>query len=414
MNLCICTDLSLKENNGGVDRITNLAKNASKNGVNVYLVDRSLRRSFFSLFFDGDRYYEFINGTAREHDYPLRCRFLFPGLTKLLQEIFNRIICLLTFSFSQAVCLSYVIDPYLFVKLFFVCKRERIDLIQCEFHVTVPSSFVAKKLLNIPIIYDAHNIETEIIGDIPNISSTYIAATKLVEKMSCFVCDLIFVVSEKDREQLASLGIPRNKIEVIPNSVDVNKFSPTINGDKIRDQYRLHGRIVLIFHGPLGYPPNEEAALMLTEKVLPSVLKRHPNVSLLLVGRNPPRIFHPNIIITGFVKDLPEFIAASDIGVVPLLRGGGTRIKLLEYMACGKPVVSTMKGAEGLDLKNGHDILMSKYPDSQFIDLIFEMIEDDKLRKRMGLNARKKIESYYNWETTAKRAVQVYKTILQI
>jgi glycosyltransferase involved in cell wall biosynthesis len=414
MNLCICTDLPLKENNGGVDRITNLARNISKHGVNVYLVDRSLKRSFISLFLDGDKYYEFKNGVVREHDYPLRVRFLFPGLTKLLQEIFNRIICVLTFSFSPAVCLSYVIDPYLFVKLFFVCKRERIDLMQCEFHVTVPSSFVAKKLLNIPLIYDAHNVETEIIGDMPNISSAFIAATKLVEKMSCLICDLIFVVSEKDREQLTSLGIPRNKIEVIPNSVDINTFSPTINGDKIRNQYELHGRIVLIFHGTLGYPPNEEAALMLAEEVLPSVLKRHPNVSLLLVGRNPPKISHPNIIVTGFAEDLPEYIAASDIGVVPLLRGGGTRIKILEYMACGKAVVSTMKGAEGLGLQNGHDILMSKYPDSQFVDLIFEMIEDDKLRKRIGLNARKKIESFYDWETTAKRAVQVYKAILCI
>lgn len=393
---------------GGVDRIINLAKNISKQKINVYLVDSALKKSLFSLLLDNDRYYQIKNGIAIEHHYPLRIRFLFPGLTRLVQEILNRLISLLTFTTLSVAGFSYIMDPYLIVKSYYVCRKERIDLIQCEFPITAPSSFVVKKLLNVPLIYDAHNIETELIRSLSNVSSIFAAITKLIENISCTICDSIFVVSERDKEQLTTWGIPEHKIEVIPNSVEVTKFSTTLNGNKIRNQYLLNDKIVIVFHGSLSYPPNEEAARILANSILPSILKKYPNVYLLLVGRDPPKISHPNIIVTGFVENLPEYLAAADIAVVPLLKGGGTRIKILEYMACGKAVVSTVKGAEGLNLQNGKDILMTKYPDSKFIDLVLKLIEDSDLRKNIGASARKKVELSYNWEETAKRAVRSY------
>jgi glycosyltransferase involved in cell wall biosynthesis len=152
----------------------------------------------------------------------------------------------------------------------------------------------------------------------------------------------------------------------------------------------------------------------LAQRILPEILKHHPETYLLLVGRNPPRLSHPNIVLTGFVEKLPEYIAAADIAVVPLLRGGGTRIKIIQYMACGIPVVSTIKGAEGLSLQNGTDILMTEHPDSEFTNLILKLVEDDSLRKKIGINARKKVELLYDWEKTAENAVQVYKDLLRI
>ncbi|MGD0977582.1 MAG: glycosyltransferase family 4 protein [Candidatus Bathyarchaeia archaeon] len=396
---------------GGVDRIINLAKNVSKHEVNVYLIDRSLKKSLFSLILDNDKYYQIKSGIVKECDYPLHIRFLFPGLIKLAQEILNRITSLL-FSTLSVGSLSYVLDPYLIVKSYFVCRKERVDLIQCEFPTTAPPSFVVKKLLNIPLIYDAHNAETELMRSLPNVSRVFVVMTKLVENMSCMMCDLIFVVSERDKEQLASFGIPENKIEVIPNSVEVNRYLRTSNGKKVRNKYKLNNRIVMIFHGNLGYAPNEEAVRILTNDVLPNILEKHPDVFLLLVGRNPPKIHHPNIIVTGFVENLPEYIAAADIALVPLLKGGGTRIKILEYMACGKAVVSTVKGAEGLNVQNGRDILMTANPDSKFIDLVLKLIKDGDLRKRIGTNARRNVGLFYEWEETAKKAVQSYNKLV--
>ena len=412
INLCICTNASLEDYSGGVDRIISLAKNVSKHEVNVYLVDRTLKKSLFSLFLDNDRYHQIENGVTKEHHYPLRISFFFPGLTKLAQEILNRLASLLTFSSLSEVGLFSLIDPYLIVKLFFVCRKEKIDLIQCELPFTTPSSFIVKKLLNIPLIYDAHNVETERLLSMANVSSTYAAMTKLIEHTSCMISDSIFVVSERDKEQLVSWGIPERKTEVIPNSVELNKFSTVSEENKIRNQYNLKDKIVMIFHGPLAYPPNEEAARILANSVLPNILEKYPNVYLLLVGRNPPKISHPNIIVTGFVENLPEYIAAADIAVVPLLSGGGTRIKILEYMACGKAVVSTAKGAEGLNLQNGRDILITKYPDSEFANLVLKLIEDRGMRRKIGMNARKRIELFYDWEKNAKRAVQIYNNLV--
>jgi len=134
----------------------------------------------------------------------------------------------------------------------------------------------------------------------------------------------------------------------------------------------------------------------------------------MLVGEHPPRFFHPNIIITGFVEDLPEYIAAADIAVVPLLGGGGTKIKVLEYMACGKAVISTQRGAEGLYLQNGNDILITNYPDLEFMKLIFDLIENPDLTKKIGENARKKIELFYDWEKNSKRAVEIYSDLVRM
>jgi glycosyltransferase involved in cell wall biosynthesis len=411
LNLCICTHASLEDyGGGGVDRIISLAKSVSKHEVNVYLIDRSLKKSLFSLLLDGDKYYEIKNGTVKEYDYPLHIRFLFPGLTKLAQEILNRIISLLTFSALGN--LSCVLDPYLFAKLYFVCRKERIDLVQCEYHTTAPPSFIVKKLLNVPLIYDAHNVETYLIKSLPNVSGVFATMTELVENMSCMMCDLIFVVSERDKEQFALLGIPENKIEVLPNSIDVNRYSTLSDREKVRNKYKLNDRIVMIFHGLLNYAPNEEAVRVLTNDILPDILKRHPDTYLLLVGRYPPKISHPNVIVTGFVENLPEYIAAADIAVVPLVKGGGTRIKILEYMACGKAVVSTRKGAEGLNVRDGRDILLTEHPDSKFTYLVLKLIENVELRKKLGINAQRNAGSLYEWEKNAKKAVHIYNRLV--
>jgi len=117
-------------------------------------------------------------------------------------------------------------------------------------------------------------------------------------------------------------------------------------------------------------------------------------------------------VITGYVENLPEYIAAADLAIVPLLRGGGTRIKILEYMASGKAVVSTLKGAEGLNLQNGVDILLTEYPNSKFVDLVLKLIGDSALRRRIGVNAQKKAELLYDWAKTAHKAVEIYAKLI--
>ncbi len=365
INLCVCTHLPLDNHTGAVDRIMALAKNVSKNDVNVYLVNRSLTKSLSAIFVDKDKYFRIRNGQITELSYPFRIRLLIPGPLKFLQEITNRILGIVTASVMSEMVLSYALDPYLLVKLLFVCKKENIDIIQCESPIPILPSFAAKKLLNIPLVCDSHNVETDRVRSMGNVGSLYATATELMEKNGCRVCDSVFTVSETDKKTFMSWGIAENKFVIIPNSVDLNQFSTAENGERIRDKYKLRNKTVLIFHGDLLYPPNQEAIQIITDTIMPRIVEENPSTYTFIVGRNPPKISGANIITTGFVKDLHQYIAAADIAIVPLLKGGGTRIKIIEYMACGKPVVSTTKGAEGIKLKNGSDILLACCPDTQ-------------------------------------------------
>ena len=409
INLCVCTSWWLGLTHGGVDRIKNFTRNVSRNGVNVYLVDRSIEKSLSGLIWDKDRYQEIKDGVSYARNYPSYVRFLLPGMIKFFQEVLNLWASLLTAIKGLGLFLP---DPYLIVKLFFVCRKERIDIIQFEFPSTAFSSFIVKKVTGIPLIYDAHNIESERLGSMKNASKLFVALMKRMELMSCNVSDSVFVVSENDRARLLSWGIPEKKVTVIPNSVELDKFSPAIDGCRIRDKYSLRNSFVIIFHGFLSYQPNREAAQILLD-LFPSLLRKYGSVRLLLVGKNPPETSpHPNIIVTGFVENVQEYIAAADLAVVPLLSGGGTKLKMLEYMACGKAIVSTMKAAEGLDLEHEKDVLMSRYPDSEFTNLVLRSIEDSNLRKKIGTNARKKVEKLYNWEKNAKKAVGIYRNLV--
>jgi polysaccharide biosynthesis protein PslH len=410
LNLCICTDLQLDGKTGAAARIMDLAKNVSKSNVTVFVVNRAIQKSFRSFIIDDDKYYRIKNGVIEELDYPLSVRFLFPGAIKFWQEILNRLVSIATFSNLHEISFSHLIDPHLIVKLLHVGKKEQIDLLQCEFPITAPSAFIAKKLLQIPLIYDAHNVEAERMAAMPDISSTYAGITKVTEKICCTISNSIFVVSEIDKEHLVKWGISEQKLETIPNSVDISKYSTELN-QEIRNQYHLNGKIVVIFHGPLKYLPNKEATEILINEIMPRIWEKYPEVYLFLVGNDPPKISHPNVVTTGFVENLPNYIAAADIAVVPLLSGGGTRIKILEYMASGKPIVSTQKGAEGLDLINGEDILITKNPDSQFVNAVSRLIADSSLRKKIGANAKKKALSY-DWAITAEKAVKIYNKLV--
>jgi glycosyltransferase involved in cell wall biosynthesis len=330
-----------------------------------------------------------------------------------LQEIFNRLISKITLTTLSEISAAYSLDPYLIVKLFFVCKKEKINLIQCELPITGPSSFIVKKILNIPLVYDAHNVETERVSGMPNVSGIYVAITRILENTVCKISDTIFTVSQRDKDQYALRGTPEQKIVVIPNSIDTKKLSNIGDGTRVKNKYNLYGKTVLIFHGPLKYPPNEEAAKLLAKTIIPEIVAKYPNVYLLLVGEQPPKITQDHIIVTGFVENIYEYIAAADIAVVPLQSGGGTRIKIVEYLACGKAIVSTLKGAEGLNLQDSQDIFLTEDPDSKFIDSIIKLIVDPELRKKMGANAKNKAQQLYDWTKTTEKAVENYNKLIK-
>lgn len=167
--------------------------------------------------------------------------------------------------------------------------------------------------------------------------------------------NMVSVCSDHDAERLRRRGGPA-QVLVIPNTIpDRLPLPPAPTQTGVR----------LLFIGALNYEPNEDAALHLVRDILPLIRHRCGNgVRLLIVGRSPtPAVralqSHVGVEVHGDVADVESFYQASDIVVAPIRFGGGTRIKIIEAMAMGRPVVSTRLGAEGLGLRDGHDVLLA-------------------------------------------------------
>jgi glycosyltransferase involved in cell wall biosynthesis len=209
--------------------------------------------------------------------------------------------------------------------------------------------------------------------------------------------DAITVTSPRDAARVRAAR-PGARVAVVPNGVDVERFRPR-PGDPLPD-----GRTVLFF-GALDYYPNSEGLLAFLDEAWPRVLATHPAARLRVLGRRPPPALvarqGPGIEIAGFVEDLRPSLAAAAVVVVPLRLGGGTRLKILEAMAMGKPVVSTSLGAEGLDAAHGRELLLADDPE-RFAAEVRRVLGDRALAARLGKAARAFVERRYAWRASAR------------
>lgn len=153
----------------------------------------------------------------------------------------------------------------------------------------------------------------------------------------------------------------------------------------------------LIFTGSLSYDANYEAMRWFLERVFPRVLAARPQARLTITGdpagRALPR--SPNVRQTGIVEDIRPLVAASWLSLAPLRHGGGTRLKILESMALGTPVVATRKGAEGLDVVHGEHLLVADEPE-ELARLVLRLLADGELRAHLAENGRRLVAERYD------------------
>lgn len=184
-----------------------------------------------------------------------------------------------------------------------------------------------------------------------------------------------FVCSEKDRHHLATKWrLPG--IVTIPNSATIKSQLPVV------------AEPTLLFLGAYWYEPNVQAADFLIAKIWPLVRRAVPSARLIIAGSRPEEIRAysrsiPGVEFTGFVDDLENVYRRSRIVCCPVLRGGGTRIKIIEAAAYGKPIVATSMGAEGLDFRDGHEFLLRDDPGS-FADACVNLLANDSICNSLG------------------------------
>jgi glycosyltransferase involved in cell wall biosynthesis len=272
-------------------------------------------------------------------------------------------------------------------------------------------TFFIKKIFNKPIVVDSHDVFQAL--RIKHLNTLRKFIETFLETVAYRQASLILVVSEKEKQVLMKSRICSKKIVVIANGVDTKTFSPLLKSAKSRTNNSARRSYSVVFVGNMEYLPNQEAANLIVSKIAPKVTAKIRDVNFLIIGRTPPKLLTnmPHVTFTGTVKTIADFLATSDIAIAPLLQGSGTRLKILEYLSCGLPVVSTSIGAEGLDVEDGINILIEDDMD-KFADKIIDLLMDKKLRRKLGMAARKLVVKKYDWQSIGKRLDEVYQLVI--
>jgi len=264
----------------------------------------------------------------------------------------------------------------------------------------------AIRLLAKPVrlIYHSHNVEYILRKEKHN--QFIVKITRFAERRILHEVDTATAVSPIDSHQFELLyGI---KPKILPNGVDIDTFNhvSTVQIQTVKKKYELTDETVL-FMGSYLYKPNQEAIDFLIKKVIPKVVQRQPDTRLAIVGGKVPYkkswLINPGCIP---FQDLPAFVKACTICAAPIFSGSGTRLKILEYMAAGKPVVATTKGAEGLDVKDGKHILLADSSDG-FVKAISKLLTDSQFSSSIGEKGYNFISSNYSWDHIIKEFVNV-------
>jgi len=373
--------------------------------VKLYYTIKSLSLLGSDVFFvtaEDKYYYKVVNGIFKKKRYPsflrnspitkgIKCYLSFLGITPDIFVLYHPLI-----------------NFKLWFKVLYVALKERVDIIQAEFTCFgIPALFI-KFLTSVPVCLVEHNVETFQIPEVTKINKKGRKVIETIEKFACKFCDRVITVSEEDEKRLKSLGINSKKILVIPHGVDLNLFKKA-DGTSVRRKYKLRFP-TLIFHGVYAYKPNYDAVKIIIEKILPGLKKKGIKAKVLAVGAFPPKdITHPDLIFTDKVRNLPDYIDAADIAIVPIKTGGGMRMKILEYFAAKKPVISTKKGAEGISVKNEKEIILADA--EEFPEQIVRLIKSKRLRDKIAENAFKFVKNY-DWKSICKKYIDLYNCFL--
>jgi glycosyltransferase involved in cell wall biosynthesis len=216
--------------------------------------------------------------------------------------------------------------------------------------------------------------------------------------------DWIVAVSPDDARLIQEqFGQPR--VAVVDNGIDRDYFA-SVKPEPAAQQ--------ILFLGALDWRPNLDAVDLLLENVFPHVLAQEPSAQLLIVGRRPPANLAarirtmPGVELHADVPDVRPFLAQSGVMTVPLRIGGGSRLKILEALAAGLPVVSTTVGAEGLCIEPGRDFVRADTA-AEMIGALVEAIRRPEPLRQMARQGRELVLGRYDWDVLAVKLEQVWE-----
>jgi glycosyltransferase involved in cell wall biosynthesis len=292
-------------------------------------------------------------------------------------------------------------------------KRETFDLVWIENTITYPFAKEIIKGLRSPqppVLCNAHNIETLVQQRIAVNASTseerryFRKQTDLMRAMEMEayrISDLVIQCSEQDAE-LGREMVPETEFFVVGNGVNIDYFQS-------RSDARRHDRPTVVFTAGFGYGPNCEGLEFFVRKVFPLIRRDCPDCRFVFAGSQATEINKKLEINDASIecysnpKDIRPYFEEAWVYVVPLLAGGGTRLKILEAMSMRRSIVSTSLGAEGIPCTDGVHLVLADEPE-QFAKEVVALLKDPERRARLEQEAIKWVRANYSWDILTDQA----------
>lgn len=292
-----------------------------------------------------------------------------------------------------------------------ILQETDFDIVQLEGLYVCPYIPVIRKNSSAKIVYRAHNIEHEIwertsINTKPPTKWYLKILSKRIKKFELRLLnqyDLIVPITERDSLLLNKMGNSKPS-HVSQTGIDSSVLVP--NAKNLEHPSLFH-------IGSLEWAPNQEGLVWFIENCWPAIHEKYTELKFYVAGRNAPlwlqkKLESPNVIFEGEVADAYEFMNSKSIMIVPLLSGSGMRIKVIEGMALGKPIVSTKVGTEGISTTSGKNIVVADNT-IDFINSISELIENRQHFDEISKNAIEFIHENFDNLNSASALVEFYK-----
>lgn len=299
-------------------------------------------------------------------------------------------------------------------KLIKILEEETFDIIHLESVYTTPYIELIREKSKAKIIYHEHNIEYLIwqtsASNTKNLLKRFYlnhlsARLKAYEKNIINKVDGIACITQNDAKELVNLGCEK-EIEVVPFGVNLEH----VKSNKEEEYPSL-------FHlGSMDWGPNVQGVRWFLKKVWPRIHKDFPELKLYLAGRKMPfwlkKGFYPNVEIVGEVENAYDFMKSKGIMIVPLHSGSGVRVKIIEGMALGKPIIATFHAASGIAYTSNENIFIANTA-QEFQEKIKILVEQPYYAKSMGEKANHFIETRHSIEIATLHLVKLYNKLLK-
>jgi polysaccharide biosynthesis protein PslH len=306
-------------------------------------------------------------------------------------------------------------DPAFEALLLKEIKSNEYDVIQFEGLMVSLYLPAIQRATNARLIYRAHNIENMVWARLAQQKTDpfkryylqmHARRIKNYELQQLNKFDAITLFTQQDKDMIEGYGV-NVPVEIIPVGIDLQNYQPNVTAIEFPS---------LFFLGSLDWLPNREGMEWFLDNFRTELTEGDLNVKLYVAGSDIPESFDDyevmnKIFIQGEVDDALEFVNSKSIMIVPLLSGGGMRVKIVEGMAMEKCIISTSLGVEGINFTNGENILIANTRD-EFYQAIKRCIKDEKYCHTIGANARKLVEEQHDNNKVANRLVSFYQSLL--